>query len=81
MGSSELGVGGGVEASCDEEHSELVVGGQPSQATTSRVNVRIKGPRLPPVGFRAAGCDRAYPGGLARSCLGATSDLSGVRVQ
>ena len=25
--SSELGVGGGVEASCDEEHSELVVGG------------------------------------------------------
>ena len=26
-GSSELSVGGGVEASCDEEHSELVVGG------------------------------------------------------
>ena len=26
-GSSELGVGGGVSASCDEEHSELVVGG------------------------------------------------------
>ena len=25
--SSELGVGGGVEASCDEEHSESVVGG------------------------------------------------------
>ena len=27
IGSSELGVGGGVWASCDEEHSELVVGG------------------------------------------------------
>ena len=27
MGSSELSVGGGVEASCDEEHSESVVGG------------------------------------------------------
>ena len=27
LGSSELSVGGGVEASCDEEHSELVVGG------------------------------------------------------
>ena len=27
IGSSELSVGGGVEASCDEEHSELVVGG------------------------------------------------------
>ena len=26
-GSSELGVGGGVEASCDEEYSEFVVGG------------------------------------------------------
>ena len=27
VGSSELGVGGGVWASCDEEHSESVVGG------------------------------------------------------
>jgi len=26
-GSSELSAGGGISASCDEEHSELVVGG------------------------------------------------------
>ena len=27
LGSSELSVVGGIQASCDEEHSELVVGG------------------------------------------------------
>ena len=28
-------------------------GGQPAQATTCRVNVRINGPRCPPAGFRS----------------------------
>ena len=31
-------------------------GGQPTQAATYRVNVRMKGPGPPPVGLRAAGC-------------------------
>ena len=40
-------------------------GGQPARATTHRANVRMKGPRPPPIGLTCAGC--VHRGGAWRA--------------
>ena len=63
-GSSELSVGGGVWASCDEEHSELVVGGvgvASGGACAPATNQQSRGGAEPHRGPRAASWGGAWP--------------------